>query len=55
MITFKEDTHEYFNGDKKLISVTQLMRKHGLAPNYDGIPDAVLRAKAKSRTDETHK
>jgi regulator of replication initiation timing len=50
MITFKEDTHEYFNGDKKLISVTQLMRKHGLAPNYDGIPDAVLRAKAERGT-----
>lgn len=50
MITFKEDTHEYFNGDKKLISVTQLMRKHGLAPNYDGVADAVLRAKAERGT-----
>lgn len=46
MITFKEETHEYFNSDKKLISVTQLMRKHGLAPSYDGVPSAVLRAKA---------
>ena len=50
MITFKEDTHEYFNGDKKLISVTQLMRKHGLAPDYGNIPEAVLRAKAERGT-----
>lgn len=50
MITFKEDTHEYFNGDKKLISVTQLMRKHGLAPDYSNVPDAVLRAKAERGT-----
>lgn len=50
MITFKEDTHEYFNGDKKLISVTQLMRKHGLAPSYDGVASEVLRAKAERGT-----
>lgn len=50
MITFNEDTHEYFNGDKKLISVTQLMSKHGLAPDYNNIPDAVLRAKAERGT-----
>lgn len=50
MIEFKEDTHEYFLGKKKLISVTQLMRKHGLAPSYDGIPSDVLRAKAERGT-----
>lgn len=50
MIEFKEDTHEYFLGKKKLISVTQLMRKHGLAPSYDGIPSEVLRAKAERGT-----
>lgn len=50
MITFKEDTHEYFNGDQKLISVTQLMRKHGLAPNYDGIPGEVLKRAAERGT-----
>ena len=50
MITFKEDTHEYFNGDRKLISVTQLMRKHGLAPNYDAVPSEILRAKAERGT-----
>lgn len=50
MITFKEDTHEYFNGDKKLISVTQLMQKHGLAPSYDGVPSEVLNRKAERGT-----
>lgn len=50
MIRFNKDTHEYFLDGKKLISVTQLMRKHGLAPNYDGIPSEVLRAKAERGT-----
>lgn len=51
---FKEDTHQYFLIDantgeqiKELISVTTLMKKHGLSPNYDGIPSATLEAKAK--------
>lgn len=50
---FKEDTHQYFLVDaktgevvKELISVTTLMRKHGLAPNYDGVPSETLKAKA---------
>lgn len=50
MIEFREDTHQYFLDGKKLISVTQLMRKHGLAPSYDGVPDEVLRAKAERGT-----
>lgn len=50
MIEFREDTHEYFLDGKKLISVTQLMRKHGLAPNYDTVPSEVLRAKAERGT-----
>ena len=50
MIEFIEDTHEYFLDGRKLISVTQLMRKHGLAPSYDSVPEAVLRAKAERGT-----
>jgi predicted phage-related endonuclease len=50
MITFNAETHEYFNGDQKLISVTQLMRKHGLAPNYDGVPSEVLKRAAERGT-----
>ena len=46
MIEFREETHEYFLDGRKLISVTQLMRKHGLAPSYDAVPSEVLEAKA---------
>ena len=50
MIEFREETHEYFLDGRKLISVTQLMRKHGLAPSYDGVPSEVLKAKAERGT-----
>lgn len=50
MIEFREATHEYFNDGKKLISVTQLMRKHGLAPDYSMVNQAVLTAKAERGT-----
>ena len=50
MIEFNPETHEYFSDGKKLISVTQLMRKHGLAPDYSGVPDSVLVAKAERGT-----
>ncbi len=50
MIEFREDTHEYFLDGKKLISVTQLMRKHGLSPDYSTVPAEVLKAKAERGT-----
>ena len=50
MIEFREETHEYFLDGKKLISVTQLMRKHGLAPSYEGVPSEILKAKAERGT-----
>lgn len=50
VLHFKEDTHQYFLGDKELISVTTLMQKHGLAPKYDAVPSEVLRAKAERGT-----
>ena len=50
MIEFREETHEYFLDGRKLISVTQLMRKHGLAPSYDAVPSEVLKAKAERGT-----
>ena len=49
---FKEDTHQYFLVDaagevvKELISVTTLLRKHNLAPDYSNVPSATLAAKA---------
>lgn len=50
MLKFNEETHQYFLGDKELISVTTLMRKHGLAPSYDAVPSEVLKAKAERGT-----
>lgn len=46
MINFDEATHTYTLDGKKLISVTQLMQKHGLAPSYDNVDPSVLQAKA---------
>lgn len=46
MFEFNEEKHEYTLDGKKLISVTQLMQKHGLAPNYAGVSSEVLNAKA---------
>lgn len=46
MIRFDEASHRYFDGDRELISVSALMRKHGLAPDYSGIDKNVLQAKA---------
>lgn len=50
MIRFDEKEHKYYNGDKELISVTQLMQKHGLAPNYSAVSSLVLEAAAKRGT-----
>lgn len=50
---FQEDTHQYFLVDvatgeviKELISVTTLLSKHGLSPDYSGVPSETLKAKA---------
>ena len=46
-VRFVEDTHQYFDENgKELISVTTLLRKHGLAPDYSGVREDVLKAKA---------
>lgn len=50
MVRFNSFTHEYFDGDKKLISATQLMQKHGLAPNYSNVSAEVLSKKAERGT-----
>lgn len=50
MLEFDEKNHEYKLDGKKLISVTQLMKKHGLVPNYDKVPKEMLQAKAERGT-----
>lgn len=50
MIRYDEQEHRYYYGDKQLISVTQLMQKHGLAPDYSEVSKLVLKAKAQRGT-----
>lgn len=47
---FHQENHTYELDGKTLISVTQLMRKHGLAPDYSGVNEEVLRKKAERGT-----
>lgn len=54
-ITMDEKTHSYFvDGELADISVTELLHKHGLAPDYDGIDEGVLEA-ARARGKEVHR
>ena len=41
-IIFNEVDHEYIRDGKTLTSVTQLLHKHGLAPDYAAVPEEVL-------------
>ena len=47
-VVFDEGEHKYFNtlSQKELISTTQLMKKFGLAPNYDNVNLDILEKKA---------
>ena len=50
-IFFDETSHSYLLDDEKLLmGVTELMKKHGLGANYDGIPLARLKAAAEIGT-----
>ena len=50
MVRFIKDNHTYTNNGKVLISVTQLLAKHGLAPDYSGVSPEVLEKKAERGT-----
>lgn len=51
-ILFDKEEHRYTaNGEIASVSVTQLLRKHGLAPNYSGVSAEVLKASAERGTD----
>lgn len=45
-VKFRESDHTYWLGDRQLISVTQLMKKHGLSADYSAVKADVLNAKA---------
>lgn len=46
MISFNEENHTYHDGEKELISVTTLLKKHGLGANYSSVNPEVLNRKA---------
>lgn len=51
MVNFDEKTHTYTNEDgRTLISVTTLLKKYGLAPDYSGVPEEILMKKAERGT-----
>lgn len=44
MVRFVEETHKYYDeNDKELISVTTLLKKHNLSPNYDNVDVETLK------------
>ena len=49
-VVFNEAEHTYTLGEKTLISVTQLLKKHGLATNYSGVSEEVLEKAANKGT-----
>ena len=54
-VDFEEKDHVYFvNGEIASISVTELLHKHGLAPNYGTTPKERLEASAQ-KGKEVHK
>jgi hypothetical protein len=54
-VSFEDITHSYLlDNEIYLMGVTSLMKKHSLAPNYEGIPDDVLQ-KAAERGSKVHK
>ena len=50
MLEFNEETHRYTLDGKELISVTTLLKKHGLAPDYSAVSEEVLKAAANKGT-----
>lgn len=49
-VFFSKEVHMYLCGDKELMGATTLLRKHGLMPDYSGIPDKVLEEAARKGT-----
>ncbi len=50
-VFFEQLSHTYLlDGEKQLIGVTELMKKHGLGADYSGIPEKVLNKAAEEGT-----
>ena len=46
VLTYIDETHKYYLGDKELISVTTLLSKHGLSTDYSNVDPNILEKKA---------
>lgn len=53
-VVFKEDTHQYFLGDKELRGVTGILSRRLFADKYKAVPPSIL-AKAAERGSHIHK
>ena len=49
-VVFNEQKHTYWLGDKRLISVTSLLRQHGLSTDYSGVSADIMEKAAKKGT-----
>jgi hypothetical protein len=49
-VEFRKSNHSYWLGEKKLISITQLLKKHGLSTDYTGVDAEVLQRAAQKGT-----
>ncbi len=49
-IEFNAEKHEYILDGKKMISVTQILQKHGIAPSYDSVDKELLERSAERGT-----
>lgn len=49
-VVFNEEQHTYWLGDKRLISVTRLLKKHGLSTDYSGVSSEILEKAARKGT-----
>ena len=49
-VSFDPICHQYFFEGRQLIGVTSLMAKHGLSPDYEGVPQGVLEKAAEKGT-----
>lgn len=53
MLTFDKEKHQYYQDGAPVVSVTQLLAKHGLAPDYSHVNRKLLEARAE-RGDRMH-
>lgn len=49
-VKFDAENHEYTVNGVRMLSVTQLLQKHGIAPDFSAVPKAILQPKAERGT-----